>query len=54
MIFLAGLIGGAAYGASRARARGGRPLDLAQYGAAYGIAFGILGIFVTVGLDRAM
>lgn len=33
---------GAALGVISARRRGGEPLDMAQYGAAYGIVFGLL------------
>lgn len=54
MIVLAGLFGGAVLGALRARNRGGKPLDLVQYAAAYGIALGLLGMFVTIGLERML
>lgn len=54
MIVLAGLFGGAVLGALRARSRGGKPLDQAQYATGYGIAFGLLGMFVTIGLERML
>jgi hypothetical protein len=53
MIVLAGLAGGAVYGALLAKRRGGRPLDQAQYAAGFAIAFGLLGMFLTIALARA-
>lgn len=52
MIVLAGLGFGALMGAATARRRGGRGLDMAQYAAGYGIAFGILGLFLTIAIAR--
>ena len=52
MIVLAALILGVAYGVFTARKRNGNRLDMAQYGAAYGIAFTLIGLFVTLGIDR--
>lgn len=54
MIVLAGLAGGAIYGTILARRRGGRPLDRLQYAAGYGIAFGLLGMFATIALERML
>jgi hypothetical protein len=54
MIVIAGLVLGAIGGALRARSRGGKALDQAQYAAGYGIAFGLLGMFVTIGLERML
>ncbi len=54
MIVLAFAVFGALLGAYQARKRGGQRLDLAQYGAAYGMAFAILGLFVTVFLSRGL
>lgn len=54
MIVLAGIIGGAVYGALQARRREGTRLDMAQYGAGYGIAFGILGLFLTIALEYTL
>lgn len=54
MIVIAGLLGGAAMGAGLALKRGGSKLDAAQYAAGFGIAFGILGLFITVFIDRMM
>jgi len=51
MIVIAAALIGAALGASRARARGGNRLDMAQYGAAHAIAFALLGLFATIVID---
>ncbi|MBT8409930.1 MAG: hypothetical protein KJN93_09920 [Alphaproteobacteria bacterium] len=52
MIVLAGLVIGAFWGAMVARKRGGKRLDMAQYGAAYGIALGIVGLFVSIAISH--
>jgi hypothetical protein len=52
MIVLAGLLGGAVAGAMLARKRGGKGLDMAQYAAGYGILFCILGLFLTIFIER--
>lgn len=52
MIVLAGLIAGAGYGAWLARKRDGKRLDMLQYGAGFALAFAMLGLFITVFLDR--
>ena len=52
MIVLASLILGVGYGVLAARRRNGNRLDMAQYAAGYGIAFTIVGIFLTIGIDR--
>lgn len=54
MIVLAGLVLGVVIGAMTARKRGGKALDMAQYAAGYGIAFTLLGLFVTIFLARAL
>lgn len=54
MIILAGLLIGAGFGALTARKRGGRRLDILQYAAGYGIAFGLLGVFATVAIGRLL
>ncbi|MDT8855607.1 hypothetical protein RNZ50_11395 [Paracoccaceae bacterium Fryx2] len=54
MIVITGIGLGAMFGALQARRMGGKALDSLQYGAAYGIAFGILGLFVTIILERAL
>ena len=52
MIWTGGLILGAVVGAVQALGRGGRKLDALQYGAAYAIAFGLVGLAISVALDR--
>ena len=52
MIILAAMASGALAGWGVARRRGGRRLDQLQYAAGYGIAFGILGVFVTILVSR--
>ncbi|WP_198666150.1 hypothetical protein [Tropicimonas sp. IMCC34043] len=53
IVILAALIG-AIRGVFVARARGGTRLDMAQYGAGYAIAFALIGVFVTIFLERMM
>ena len=43
---------GLAFGAWRARQRGGRGADLAHYAAVHGFAFALLGLFLTLLLLR--
>ena len=50
---LAALVVGALVGAWRARRRGGKALDMAQYAAAHAIPLMILALFVTIYLDRS-
>lgn len=52
MIVVIGLLGGAIIGAVTAKRRGGNRLDMAQYAAGFGIALGLLGLFVTIFLER--
>lgn len=52
MIIAAGLAMGILVGALTARGRGGKGLDMAQYAAGYGIAFMLVGLFVTILLER--
>ncbi|MBK6468418.1 MAG: hypothetical protein IPL38_18615 [Rhodobacter sp.] len=52
MIVIGGLGVGALLGAWTAKRRGGKPADLAQYAAGYGIAFGIAGVFLTILIER--
>ena len=54
MIVFAGLGFGAIFGAVLAKKRGGQTLDAAQYAAGFGIAFGLLGLFVTIFLERML
>lgn len=54
MFVIGGLVLGAIGGGLSARRRGGRPADIAQYAAVYGIIFGLFGLFITLILDRMM
>ena len=52
MIILAFLLLGIVLGIRTAKARKGNRLDMAQYAAGYGIAFGLLGGLLTILLER--
>jgi len=54
MLVIAGVVLGVAWGVWLARARHGSRLDMAQYGAGFGIAFGILGLFATLLLGSGL
>ncbi len=54
MFVIGGLVLGAIVGGLTARRRGGRPADIAQYAAGFGIAFGLAGLFLTLILDRLL
>lgn len=54
MIILASALGGGIWGALSAKRRGGTGADMAQYAAGFGIAFGLLGLFLTIFLERML
>ena len=54
MIILAGLVLGILIGSFTAKNRGGRRLDILQYGAVYGIAFTLIGLIITIILERTL
>ena len=54
MIVIGGLLLGALLGAFIAKRRGGRPADMAQYAAVYGILLGIAGLFATIAYSRML
>jgi hypothetical protein len=54
MIVIGGFLLGAIGGGLRARSGGGKLADIAQYAAVYGILFGLVGLFITVFLDRVL
>ena len=54
MIVIGGLILGLVLGGWTARRRGGKAADIAQYATVYAMAFGLLGLFVTLVLDRML
>jgi hypothetical protein len=51
MIVILFTVAGAIWGGRVAKKRGGNGLDIAQYAAGYGIAFGLLGLFLTVAIS---
>ena len=54
MIVILAFALGALWGGFLARRRGGSRLDIAQYAVAFGLAFGIVGLFVTVAAERML
>ncbi len=54
MLVIGGFVIGALWGGFSARRRGGRPADIAQYAAVYGIILGILGLFATIIIHRSL
>lgn len=54
MFVIAGLVLGVLYGSWTARRRGGKRADIAQYASVYAIFFGLIGLFVTLFLDRLL
>lgn len=53
MIIIGGFGLGAIFGALSARRRGGKAADMVQYAAAFGIAFALLGLFLTILIARS-
>jgi hypothetical protein len=55
MIFpLSGLLIGAIVGALRAKSKGGKGKDMAQWGAVFAIIFGLVGLFLLIILQRTL
>lgn len=54
MIVIAALVIGGVLGYRNAAKRGGNRLDKLQYTVIYGLAFALVGIFVTVFIDRSI
>lgn len=52
MIFIGGMVAGALWGGFNARRRGGSGFDVAQYAVVGGLIGLVLGLAVTVGVDR--
>jgi hypothetical protein len=52
MIVIAGLVLGAAYGWIRAGRAGGNRLDRLQYAAVHAILFSLIGVAITIAIDR--
>ncbi|MFV0243423.1 MAG: hypothetical protein ACK5IB_00175 [Qingshengfaniella sp.] len=53
IIILTGLIGGL-FGAWRARARAGNGKDIAQYATVHFIIFALVGLMITIILERSL
>ena len=54
MIVIAGAVIGAILGVLTARKRGGVRADLWQYGAVYAIAFALIGLIVTIAIEKLL
>jgi len=54
MIVIAGIALGAVTGVLQARRKGGNRLDMLQYGGVFAIIGAILGMFLTIGIDRVL
>lgn len=52
MIWLPTMALGALWGALFAKRRGGRGVDMAQYGAVFAIGLGLLAVVVSIAIDR--
>jgi hypothetical protein len=50
---LAGILLGALVGAFQAKRKGGKVLDMLQWGAVLAIVFGLIGLFVLIYIDRS-
>ncbi|WP_375281663.1 hypothetical protein [Pseudooctadecabacter sp.] len=49
---LGGLVIGALLGAFRAKQRGGKAADMAQWGAVFAMIFGVIGLFIAIIITR--
>jgi uncharacterized protein YqgC (DUF456 family) len=54
MIVILGMAAGAVWGIRNARQRGGDRKDIAQYGAVGAIVGSLVGLFVTIGLEKLL
>lgn len=52
MFVIAGAVTGILLGIFTAKKRGGKPADMAQYGAGFGIALALLGLLITIIVHR--
>jgi len=50
---LSGIVIGVVLGALRAKMRGGKLLDVLQWGAVFGMIFGLIGLFILVMIERS-
>ena len=54
MIVIIGMFAGALWGVRNAKQRGGDRKDMAQYGVVGVIVGGLLGLFITIGLEKLL
>ena len=54
MIVIAAALVGAVTGGLKARRRNGDAADIAQYAAGFGICFALLGLILTIALDKVL
>ncbi|WP_323768849.1 apolipoprotein acyltransferase [Antarctobacter sp.] len=54
MIVILGALLGAVIGGTTAKRRKGNFADIAQYAVVYAIAFGLLGFFVTIAIEKSL
>ncbi|WP_170971976.1 hypothetical protein [Rhodobacter sp. SY28-1] len=54
MFVIGGFLLGAIGGGLRARARGGKLADILQYAVVHGLIFALMGLFLTIYLDRML
>ena len=54
MFVIGGFLLGAIGGGFRAKARGGKLADVLQYAFVHGLILALLGLFVTIALDRML
>ncbi len=54
MIVILGAIAGAMWGVRSSRQRNGDRKDIAQYAAVGGILGGLIGLFVTIGIEKIL
>ena len=54
MFVIGGFLLGGIAGGLRARARGGKTADVLQYAFVHGLIFAIMGLFLTIYLDRML
>lgn len=54
MFVIGGFLLGAIGGGLRAKTRGGKLADILQYGFVFGLLFALIGLFITIYLDRML
>ena len=54
MIVIASALLGIIIGTLRARRRNGNRMDILQWAAVHGMIFAVIGLFITIGVERMM